>query len=207
MYGSGSLGSVPLGGLATTVTATLIDIASKSTITSTTIIPPDVLGQPKKQRDVNVSQKVIEDLNLPENITDELTSKIHSLLDNGKDGIFLKNDNNPIFINCNFYGSSINGDIQSQQVQLMNQWNCIKDSTDIKKIKSELSELKKYLIEKTENKDSDYQDIANVSNSLEELNKANGAGMVGFLKKTSKDVLDAAKEIGVQVIVDLLTKR
>lgn len=189
----------------TTVTTASIDIALGSTYTTTTILPPEVMNQPKDERDLNASRILIENDHQLKEVEEELPQTLHPLLERQNEASLLMKGRNPIFINCSFYGSPIGGDIHSDEMTFLNEWNQHKDSINVEALKAEFPRLIENMI-KSIRENSDFEKVGYVSIAQNELNKANGPGMLKHLKKAGDWVLEIAKDVGSKVIVDLLTK-
>lgn len=189
----------------TTITTASIDVTSASTHTTTTSLPPEVMNQPKDKRDLNASRMLIENDYQLKEVQDELPQTIRPLLDRQNEASLLMKGRNPVFINCSFYGSSIGGDIHSNEMTFINEWNQHKDIIDINELNRELSRLIETMI-KSHKQNSDFEKVGYVSIAQKELSKANGPGMLKYLKKAGEWALEVAKDVGADVIVKLLTK-
>ena len=65
----------------TTIMTTSIDVTSASTHTTTTTLPPDVMNQPKDQRDLNASRMLIENDHQLKEVEHKLPQTIRPLLE------------------------------------------------------------------------------------------------------------------------------
>lgn len=189
----------------TTITTASIDVTSASTHTTTTTLPPEVMNQPKDKRDLNASRMLIENDHQLKEVEDQLPQTIHPLLERQNESSLLMKGKNPVFINCSFYGSPIGGDIHSDEMTFLNEWNQHKDVLDIEALKADFTRLIEKMIESSRQK-SDFEKVGYVSIAQKELDKANGPGMLKHLKKAGDWVLEVAKDVSAEVIVKLLTK-
>lgn len=189
----------------TTITTASIDVTSASTHTTTTTLPPEVMNQPKDKRDLNASRMLIENDHQLKEVEDQLPQTIHPLLERQNESSLLMKGKNPVFINCSFYGSPIGGDIHSDEMTFLNEWNQHKDVLDIEALKADFTRLIEKMIESNRQK-SDFEKVGYVSIAQKELDKANGPGMLKYLKKAGDWVLEVAKDVSAEVIVKLLTK-
>lgn len=188
-----------------TITTASIDVTSASTHTTTTTLPPEVMNQPKDKRDLNASRMLIENDHQLKEVEDQLPQTIHPLLERQNESSLLMKGKNPVFINCSFYGSPIGGDIHSDEMTFLNEWNQHKDVLDIEALKADFTRLIEKMIESSRQK-SDFEKVGYVSIAQKELDKANGPGMLKHLKKAGDWVLEVAKDVSAEVIVKLLTK-
>lgn len=189
----------------TTITTVSIDVTSASTHTTTTTLPPEVMNQPKDKRDLNASRMLIENDHQLKEVEDQLPQTIRPLLERQNESSLLMKGKNPVFINCSFYGSPIGGDIHSDEMTFLNEWNQHKDVLDIEALKADFTRLIEKMIESSRQK-SDFEKVGYVSIAQKELDKANGPGMLKHLKKAGDWVLEVAKDASAEVIVKLLTK-
>jgi hypothetical protein len=189
----------------TTITTASIDVTSASTHTTTTTLPPEVMNQPKDKRDLNASRMLIENDHQLKEVEDQLPQTIRPLLERQNESSLLMKGKNPVFINCSFYGSPIGGDIHSDEMTFLNEWNQHKDVLDIEALKADFTRLIEKMIESSRQK-SDFEKVGYVSIAQKELDKANGPGMLKHLKKAGDWVLEVAKDVSAEVIVKLLTK-
>lgn len=189
----------------TTITTASINITSASTHTTTTTLPPEVMNQPKDKRDLNASRMLIENDHQLKELEDQLPQTIRPLLERQNESSLLMKGKNPVFINCSFYGSPIGGDIHSDEMTFLNEWNQHKDVLDIEALKADFTRLIEKMIESSRQK-SDFEKVGYVSIAQKELDKANGPGMLKHLKKAGDWVLEVAKDVSAEVIVKLLTK-
>jgi len=189
----------------TTITTASIDVTSASTHTTTTTLPPEVMNQPKDKRDLNASRMLIENDHQLKEVEDQLPQTIHPLLERQNESSLLMKGKNPVFINCSFYGSPIGGDIHSDEMTFLNEWNQHKDVLDIEALKADFTRLIEKMIESSRQK-SDFEKVGYVSIAQKELDKANGPGMLKHLKKAGDWVLEVAKDVSAEVIIKLLTK-
>ena len=187
-----------------TVTSTSIDLASGASATTTTTLPPDILNRSMVERGVAISDEIIKKDSALKEIEADLPAEINRLLQKKQDSVGLKRGNHYYYFNCNFYGSSFGGEIQSVNMAFVNAWHLMKDSTDIEGLKNELPLLVKELT-KLAKVESDYEKIANVIRAMDELKKANGPGMLQYLKKAGKWVLDIALETGKDIAAKVIS--
>ena len=189
----------------TTVTSASIDIELGRTHITTTTLPPEVMNLPKDERDLSASRILIENDHQLKEVEDQLPQTIGPLLERQNESSLLMKGKNPVFINCSFYGSPIGGDIHSDEMTFLNEWNQRKDVLDIEALKADFTRLIEKMIESSRQK-SDFEKVGYVSIAQKELDKANGPGMLKHLKKAGNWVLEVAKDVSAEVIVKLLTK-
>ena len=187
----------------TNVSSTSIDVTSGRTITTTTTLPPEVLQQPTEKRDALAAEIIGKEHKLPQDQGVNLSEIINTLLEGKTDERIIESGNNLILINCSIYGH-VGGTISDSEITFINNWNQIKDNLDVKQLRNELNEIKKHIVSKEESHIVTPSEKAYVIKALDELDKANGAGTLKYLKKAGKIVVEMAKDIGAQLIIEVL---
>jgi len=188
-----------------TVTSASISLPSGVSTSHVTLLSSELMSEPSQQRDINISHLLIEKDASLEEIASELPSTLHDILEGGQESVSFKRGDIFYYFNCNIYGSAMGGDINATQMIFVNTWNQLKDSIDIDKLKYELQELTKELINQAKT-DQELETASQVSIALTELNKANGSGMLQYLKKAGKWAADVAQKVGTDIAAKVIAE-
>ena len=186
-----------------TITHTVIDKASQSTVATTTTLPPEVMNQNEAERDTTASALLLESDITLENIQD-LPKIVHDLLSRPGESSLTRSGDVYIHFNSNIYGSAIGGDIHQSNIALINEWNTIKSNIDFEKLSTEFSALIEAMKQKATDSDQ-FKQIGEIAVARDELKKADGPAMLKHLKKGGKFALQVAKEVGLSLLRKILT--
>lgn len=178
-----------------------IDMASWTTVSGTTQVPQAVYRQPPPERDVSASQLIIQKNETIKQVEPILRSIVHNVLENPNSSAQGKEGNTFIFVNSNFYGSPVGGDVQEANISLINEWHKVKNEIDTKQLLTEITEVIQR-IQKQSKEDDHRIDLANITLARDELNKADGPAMLKYLKKIG----GFGKDIIIEVAAETLKK-
>lgn len=189
-----------------TVTSTSISLPSGTSASYAIPITASFLLTPSGEREISLSKILADKDPLLKDIQNELPKEVHSLLEEGKESTYLKKGGNFYYLNkCTVIGSSIGGDVNTENLTFMNCWDGIKDSIDIESLKFELQKIIKEL-GRLANSDAEYEMLAEVGKALSELNKANAPGMLKNLKKGGQWLITLAKETGTELLAKVIAE-
>lgn len=181
-----------------------IDIDSGTTVSGTTQVPQAIYRQAQPERDMSASRLIIEkDKNIrqAEAILPEVVNRV---LENKNTSAYSKGGNVFLFVNSNFYGSAVGGDVREANITLINEWHEVKNEIDMKKLLTEFEEVI-HRVQEQAKEDEQRTDLANITLARDELNKADGPAMLKYLKKIGEFSKEIIIEIGAETLKKIIT--
>jgi len=181
-----------------------IDTESGVTVSGTTNLPETLYKKPIKERDLSASQLLIQRNEKIKEVESLVTEVVHNVLETPNSSAQGKEGNLFIFLNSNFYGSSVGGDVHEVNITLIQEWNQIKNEINTKQLLTEFEKVIQRVQEQAK-EDQHRTDLANITLARDELNKADGPAMLKYLRKVGGFGLDIIKAVGSEILIKLIT--